>query len=86
MEALNEKSLKVEWSLPFSNAETVTMYDVNVTSLKSLSERDASFYGYDDEISSIRHSINFKVAANQNSTIIRDLLPFTMYDIRGNSL
>lgn len=83
VEALNENSLKVEWSIPLNNEETISMYDVNVTSLKSLSHKDTSFYGYDDNVNSMKHSINVKVPANQNSTIIQNLLPFTMYEIQG---
>lgn len=83
VEALNENSLKVEWSIPLNNEETISMYDVNVTSLKSLSHKDTSFYGYDDNVNSMKHSIRVKVPANQNSTIIQNLLPFTMYEIQG---
>ncbi|KAJ8939834.1 hypothetical protein NQ318_013053 [Aromia moschata] len=36
VEALTEKSLKVEWSHPVSNTETVTEYSVNVTSLENV--------------------------------------------------
>lgn len=45
---------------------------------------DTTFYGYDDEVNSMPHSITVKIAANQNSTIIQNLLPFTMYEIKGN--
>lgn len=83
VEALNEKSIKVDWSTPISNEESITMYEVNVTSLKSLSDKDTSFYGYEDDINSMKHSISVKVPASQNSTVIQNLVPFTMYDIRG---
>lgn len=83
VEALNEKSLKVEWSLPFANEETITMYEVNVTYLRSLSHKDTSFYGYDDDLNSRKTSLTVKVPASQNSAIIQNLLPFTMYEIQG---
>lgn len=83
VEAINENSLKVEWSSPLNNEETITLYDVNVTSLKSLSHKDTSFYGYDENVNPMKYSLSVKVPANENSTIIQNLHPFTMYEIKG---
>ncbi|KAG5899209.1 hypothetical protein JTB14_034467 [Gonioctena quinquepunctata] len=82
VEALTEKSIKVEWSWPVSNTETITAYDVNVTSLRSFDERIVGSEEDDTpRNSSISKGILVKVPADQNITILQNLIPFTMYEI-----
>ncbi|XP_023310369.1 Ig-like and fibronectin type-III domain-containing protein 1 isoform X2 [Anoplophora glabripennis] len=83
VEALTEKSLKVEWSYPLSNSESVSMYKVNVTSLRSFDDR---LLETDEAIpktnsSSTTHTVTVTVPGNQRMTILQDLMPFTMYEI-----
>ncbi|XP_074034870.1 Ig-like and fibronectin type-III domain-containing protein 2 isoform X1 [Leptinotarsa decemlineata] len=82
VEALTEKSIKVEWSWPVANTETITEYDVNVTSLKSFDERILT---PEEETTKntnlVRKRVLVKVPASQNMTILQDLTPFTMYEI-----
>ncbi|CAH1112848.1 unnamed protein product [Psylliodes chrysocephalus] len=79
VEALTEKSLSVVWSPSTSNSETITEFVVNVTSLKSFDERD--FDSSSKNGSSFRHSVSVKVPGSQRSTVLQDLIPFTMYEI-----
>ncbi|KAL1497939.1 hypothetical protein ABEB36_008819 [Hypothenemus hampei] len=79
VEPISEKSLKVEWSLPHANSETVTEYTVNLTALKTFnqdSEEDTRL-----ENSNTTVTIH-KVPKDQNSTIFNDLSPFTWYEIK----
>ncbi|KAI4456941.1 titin [Holotrichia oblita] len=81
VEALTENTLKVSWSNPLSNLETVTMYNVNVTSLRTFDNR---LIDPDDEdatkIQNTSETIH-KVLSNTNETTISALQPFTMYEI-----
>ncbi|KAJ8984656.1 hypothetical protein NQ317_015747 [Molorchus minor] len=85
VEALTEKSLKVEWAFPMSNSETVTEYSVNVTSLRMFDEKaEDSGIGVNNVTES--HTVTVKVPASQNSTVLQDLAPFTMYEVRVSAL
>ncbi|XP_050504317.1 Ig-like and fibronectin type-III domain-containing protein 2 isoform X1 [Diabrotica virgifera virgifera] len=77
VEALTEKSLRVQWTLPVSNTETITEFAVNVTSLKSFDIRKTS----NSDSATFTQSVLVKVPVSQTSTILQNLIPFTMYDI-----
>ncbi|CAH0563604.1 unnamed protein product [Brassicogethes aeneus] len=78
VEALTEKSLSVSWSLPVSNLESVREYNVNVTSLKTFDDRVLEPVGSNK--TSTRQTISVKVPIGQNSTVLNNLMPFTMYE------
>ncbi|XP_072944512.1 Ig-like and fibronectin type-III domain-containing protein 2 [Epargyreus clarus] len=86
VDALNEKQLNVSWSPPLSNADTVTEYIVNVTTLRSF---DAHLI--DPSESSIRNEtkmtqpMTYRVPAIKTFLVLNDLLPFTMYEITVTS-
>ncbi|KRT84950.1 Fibronectin domain-containing protein [Oryctes borbonicus] len=82
VEALTEKSLKVSWGKPIANLETITMYVVNVTSLRTFDDRliDPD----EDDISKIQNTTEtkqYRVSGDANQTVINSLKPFTMYEI-----
>ncbi|KAL3272723.1 hypothetical protein HHI36_014185 [Cryptolaemus montrouzieri] len=86
VEALTEKSIKIMWEFPYSNAETVTHYSVNITSLHTFDERIAPTPETTSEeptsvTTTSSHAIHLNVKAPQESIIINDLVPFTMYEI-----
>ncbi|XP_012543960.1 Ig-like and fibronectin type-III domain-containing protein 1 isoform X2 [Bombyx mori] len=85
VEPLNEKQLNVSWNPPVQNADTITEYIVNVTTLRSF---DAHLI--DPSESSIRNNtvskpITVKVPASKSFLVLDDLLPFTMYEITVTS-
>ncbi|KAK9885475.1 hypothetical protein WA026_010967 [Henosepilachna vigintioctopunctata] len=90
VEALNEKSIKVTWEFPYSNAETVTHYSVNVTSLHTFDERitptPVSSPNPTSVTTTSSHAIHLDVKASQKSIVINDLVPFTMYEITVTSV
>ncbi|KAF7279649.1 hypothetical protein GWI33_006881 [Rhynchophorus ferrugineus] len=75
VEPLSEQSIRVEWSLPHANVETITEYTVNVTALKSFDEAS------EDEPTMRNQSYFQKVSKNDNFTIFQNLQPFTMYEV-----
>nr|CAH7760559.1 unnamed protein product [Callosobruchus chinensis] len=86
VDALTESVLRVEWTPPTSNADTVSEYLVNVTSLRSFDDRLLEL----DEnpiimngSTSTRHVVTVKVPAVKSNTVINDLSPFTMYEVSG---
>ncbi|CAH0563601.1 unnamed protein product [Brassicogethes aeneus] len=84
VEALTEKSLSVSWSLPVSNLESVREYNVNVTSLKTFDDRVLEPVGSNK--TSTRQTISVKVPIGQNSTVLNNLMPFTMYEVTVTAL
>ncbi|GJQ83681.1 hypothetical protein Trydic_g14389 [Trypoxylus dichotomus] len=82
VEALTEKSLKVSWSKPMANLETITMYIVNVTSLRAFDRRLIDLD--EDDVSKLQNATEtkqYRVPGDVNETIISSLNPFTMYEI-----
>lgn len=82
VEALTEKSLKVSWTIPISNTESITKYYVNVTSLKTFDEhlidpKEAT----KEKDQKISHTIHIDVPASQNETTVSNLVPYTMYEV-----
>lgn len=88
VEALTEKSLKVSWSTPISNAEMVTEYMVNVTSLKTFDDHliDPSEGSPTQATPAPSHTIHVNVPSSQNQTILSDLTPFTMYEVTVSAI
>lgn len=83
VEALTERSLKVSWSFPTSNSETITNYSVNATSLRTFDERilDPNEGVTNKPTTIMSHTVNVNVPASQNSTVLGGLAPFTMYEV-----
>ncbi|XP_045478484.1 Ig-like and fibronectin type-III domain-containing protein 2 [Harmonia axyridis] len=86
VEALNEKSIKVMWEYPYMNAETVTQFSVNVTSLHTFDERIEPIHDNPPPLptsisTTMSHAIHLNVKAPQKSIVINDLVPFTMYEV-----
>lgn len=83
VEALTEKSLKVSWTLPVSNSETVTNYSINATSLRIFDERllEPNEGTTNNPMPLTSHTIHVIVPGNQNFTVLNDLTPFTMYEV-----
>ncbi|XP_019771440.1 Ig-like and fibronectin type-III domain-containing protein 2 isoform X3 [Dendroctonus ponderosae] len=80
VEPLSETSIKVEWSPPHANSETITEYLVNLTALRSFhenSEEDLRAGGMNESANTIVH----KITKDLNSTIFSNLLPFTWYAV-----
>ncbi|KAJ3623708.1 hypothetical protein MTP99_017378 [Tenebrio molitor] len=80
VEALTEKSLKVSWSFPMSNSESVTNYAINVTSLRSFDEHLLESVST-PKPTITAHTIQVKVPPSENSTTLNNLNPFTMYEV-----
>nr|CAI5827663.1 unnamed protein product [Callosobruchus analis] len=84
VDALTESTLRVEWSPPASNADTVSEYLVNVTSLRSFDDR---LIDLDENpvitngSTSTKYVVTVKVPGAKSSTVVNDLSPFTMYEI-----
>uniref|UniRef100_T1HB70 Uncharacterized protein n=1 Tax=Rhodnius prolixus TaxID=13249 RepID=T1HB70_RHOPR len=83
---LTANSFAVEWVPPYNNPETVTEYTVNVTMLQSFDPSIISSPTYDNTSQDIvtPHSVqvNVKVSDNQsNYVVIKELVPFTMYEV-----
>ncbi|XP_037904934.1 Ig-like and fibronectin type-III domain-containing protein 1 isoform X1 [Hermetia illucens] len=74
VEPLTERSLEVGWSPPAKMAESVTGYTINVTTLHTFDQ---------DSLPNrtILPMMSVTVPADQRSTIINELKPFTMYSI-----
>ncbi|CAG9815870.1 unnamed protein product [Phaedon cochleariae] len=85
VEAISQTSIRIEWSMPISNSETVTEYAVNVTSLRTFDDEKMEDDSPRSNSSSITQSIMVKVPANEKMTVLNNLLPFTMYEMKGNS-
>ncbi|KAL4707657.1 hypothetical protein ACJJTC_014696, partial [Scirpophaga incertulas] len=87
VEPLNEKQLNVTWDLPTENADTVTEFIVNVTTLRTFD--GLSTEPAEDAIRNTTakkpQSVTFKVPANKTYLVINDLLPFTMYEVTVTS-
>ncbi|XP_057659770.1 Ig-like and fibronectin type-III domain-containing protein 1 isoform X1 [Diorhabda carinulata] len=79
VEALTERSLRVSWSEPIANTETITEFSVNVTSLKSFDLRNIDEENNNNPV--YTQSVLVKVPGTQRSTILQDLIHFTMYEI-----
>lgn len=88
VEALTEKSLKVSWSMPETNAESITEFSVNVTSLRSFDQHllDPNEANRTEFEYMQTHMVQVNVAGNQNFTILNDLTPFTMYEVTVTSI
>ncbi|XP_025837036.1 Ig-like and fibronectin type-III domain-containing protein 1 [Agrilus planipennis] len=88
VEALSEKSIKVSWSIPTANTESITEYSVNVTSLQTFDEHliDPNEAHPTESTTKTSQTINLKVQANTNETTIANLTPFTMYEITVTAL
>lgn len=86
VESNTETSLKVSWSLPISNEESITEYHVNLTSLRSF---DAHLVDSTEATTaaSTKESlhIQIKVPKASNMTVVDNLLPFTMYEVTVTS-
>ncbi|XP_044737933.1 Ig-like and fibronectin type-III domain-containing protein 1 isoform X2 [Chrysoperla carnea] len=89
VESIAEKALKITWSLPLSNADTITEYLVNLTSLRSFDAHliDPSETSVTPKTNTKESMhIQIKVPKSSNFTVINDLKPFTMYEITVTSL
>lgn len=80
VEALTEKSLIVSWSSPESNSDSVTEYSINATSLKTFDDHILEPIVANNKTST-SHMINVKVPGSQFSTVLNNLVPFTMYEV-----
>lgn len=76
---MTEKSLKVTWTPPESNTETITEYAVNVTSLKSFDQHLLETMDKTPRIPA--HTVQVKVPESQTSAVLNNLSPFTMYEV-----
>lgn len=81
VEALTEKSLKISWSLPAANTETITKYSVNVTSLKTFDDYLADPSDNKSLNQKLSHTIHVNVPPSQNETVVNNLTPYTMYEV-----
>lgn len=72
VEPLNERSLQVSWSRPEHLGDSVKVFVINVTALSSFD---------DDELTNITSLISVTVSGDQESAVVNDLKPFTMYTI-----
>ncbi|KAK4873942.1 hypothetical protein RN001_013302 [Aquatica leii] len=88
VEALTEKSLKVSWSLPVMNSESIIQYKVNISSLRSFDEHliDPSEASSTKSPPVPTYSVHILVPSSQNQTILNDLTPFTMYEVTVTSI
>ncbi|XP_030759730.1 Ig-like and fibronectin type-III domain-containing protein 1 isoform X2 [Sitophilus oryzae] len=75
VEPMTEQSLRIEWTLPHANAETITEYTVNVTALRTFDETS------EEEPLMNNQSILIKIPSHENSTIVQELQPYTMYEV-----
>ncbi|XP_060521519.1 Ig-like and fibronectin type-III domain-containing protein 2 isoform X2 [Cylas formicarius] len=80
VDALTEKSIRVEWSRPRSNSQTITQYMANLTALRSFDENSDSFEDNTSGNNTVTTIIQ-SVPADQNSSVFNDLTPFTMYEV-----
>lgn len=74
----------MSWALPVSNHETVTSYIVNITSLRTFDDHlidPTEGTNTTDPTIVTSHSINVSVPSSQNTTVVTDLSPFTMYEV-----
>lgn len=87
VEPLTEKSVNVSWSYPTANAETVTKYVINVTSLKTFDAHliDPSDTNNSDSAKT-SHSIQVTVPSSQTFAVLNNLSSFTMYEVTVTSL
>ncbi|XP_046969114.1 Ig-like and fibronectin type-III domain-containing protein 2 isoform X1 [Vanessa cardui] len=87
VEPLNEKQLNVSWSPPTENAESVTEYIVNVTTLRSFDAHliDPSESSLKNVSNKMIQSFTYKVPSNKTFLVLNDLLPFTMYEVTVTS-
>lgn len=86
VEPLNEKQLNVSWYPPTENAESVTEYVVNVTTLRSFDSHliDPTESSSKSDSNKLQ-SITFKVPSNKRFLVLNDLVPFTMYEVAVTS-
>ncbi|KAG8287269.1 hypothetical protein J6590_042606 [Homalodisca vitripennis] len=85
VEGISDTSIKVSWIPPFTNAETITEYVVNVTMLRSF---DANTDSISDSQNSSQYiitphtvQITVKVSKGTNNAVVGNLVPFTMYEV-----
>lgn len=66
-----------------SNADTITEYLINVTSLKTFDDHliDPSEATSNKPPTSFSHTVHVSVPSSQNQTVLNDLTPFTMYEV-----
>lgn len=86
VEPLTEKSLNVTWSYPTANAETVTKYVINVTSLKTFDSHLVDPADTNTSNTATSHSIQVTVPASQTFAVLNNLSSFTMYEVTVTSL
>ncbi|XP_046473967.1 Ig-like and fibronectin type-III domain-containing protein 2 isoform X1 [Neodiprion pinetum] len=85
VESLTDKSLRVTWSPPDANRESVTEYLVNVTALRHFDEHPSDIDST-GTLPTENVTMLVKVRGNVLSTVVTDLKPFTMYEVRVVSL
>ncbi|XP_077284865.1 Ig-like and fibronectin type-III domain-containing protein 2 isoform X2 [Arctopsyche grandis] len=80
VEALSQKSFKISWSPPTANHPTVTNYRIVLKALRSF---DAHLIDSSESSTPKQKTVNREelVSPDQNSTVLNDLSPFTMYEI-----
>lgn len=87
VEAQSSTVLKVSWTLPVANTESITGYSVNVTSLRSF---DAHLIDPSETVTTpatvTSHSVQVNVRSTENSTVLNNLSPFTMYEVTVSAL
>ncbi|XP_075234927.1 Ig-like and fibronectin type-III domain-containing protein 1 [Lycorma delicatula] len=84
VEPKSDKSMNISWSPPFSSTPTVSDYIVNVTMLMSFDPSTVNPHISDTNSSQsviTPHSVQVKVTNGEQSVLINDLTPFTMYEI-----
>lgn len=75
LEPLTERSIRVSWQPPASLARTVQEYIISHVALETYdpAERKPTSTGV---------QIQTRVPAAQNSTVLSDLTPYTMYEVQ----
>ncbi|XP_065582217.1 Ig-like and fibronectin type-III domain-containing protein 1 [Artemia franciscana] len=95
IEAISDRSIRVEWSPPIQKEDTITKYWINISGLRAFDDnREQPAEGKNTKTDVMDKKtdgdkLKFfqkKVDQGVNSTIISDLEPFTMYEISVQSV
>lgn len=86
VEPLSETSIQVSWKLPVANSHTVKSYIINITTLRSFDDDGDSYAtalqkNRQDEAKLRSEKKQISVPSNVLLTEIKNLEPFTMYEI-----
>ncbi|KAG8229762.1 hypothetical protein J437_LFUL007060 [Ladona fulva] len=93
---VSQTSLKISWLPPTENADTVTLIVINVTALQQFDDDETNdFISSNATIAHPQVRVTpapyittkiVKVPGTKNSTIVSDLLPFTMYEVSATAM